>query len=135
MKTSCYRNINRLNPASEMPVGISIGLPRWIPQSKYRLYQPLAPTRQMLKLSYHEYLPRYRAILDTLDPRKVWHDLHTLSDGLEPVLLCYEQPPIHPDNFCHRRMAADWLEHHLDVTISEWIDNTPNIENVSLFGV
>jgi hypothetical protein len=101
-------------------VGISLGSPRGQPAG-YRLYRALAPTRPMLvKMPREQYEPLYEAILAKLDPRRVWDDLHQLAgDGVEPVLLCFEKPPFTDTNYCHRRMAAAWLERGLGVEIAE----------------
>jgi len=64
----------------------------------------------MIKLPPEEYVPLYEEILSKLDPEDVWKEL-----GSDAVLLCYEAP----GKFCHRRLAAEWLERELDVEIPE----------------
>ena len=73
----------------------------------------------MLRLSLVEYRPRYAAILDRLDPREQWELLHAKAGGAEPVLLCWERPPLDDRNFCHRRLVAAWFEQHLGVEVPE----------------
>jgi hypothetical protein len=109
-------------------VGICLYAPRGS-IGGFRLYKPLAPTKEMLKMGIDEYTPKYQAILDQLDPQKVWDDLHLLANPhagsvralctIEPILLCYETPPFTRSNFCHRRQAALWLEQRLGVSIPE----------------
>ena len=36
-------------------------------------------------------------------------DLQQLSGEDEPVMLCFEQLPFNDDNWCHRRMVAEWF--------------------------
>jgi hypothetical protein len=99
-------------------VGISLGSPRGQPAG-YRLFRPLAPTRAMLHMPRAEYEPLYAEILAALDPRATWDRLHELAGGAEPVLLCFEKPPFTATNWCHRRLAAAWLERELGVQVPE----------------
>jgi hypothetical protein len=101
------------------PGGISIA--KWVPRSVVveQSFPLLAPFSTMMNLSFNLYAAQYDLILKTLDPRKVWDELHVLAGGHEPVLLCWEKPPLTDDNFCHRRLAAAWLERHIGVTIPE----------------
>ncbi|HZZ32388.1 MAG TPA: hypothetical protein VFE10_10380 [Phenylobacterium sp.] len=105
-------------------IGISLGSPRR-QAAGYRLYRPLAPAGDMLRMSYEGYYPRYQEILAALDPQKVWDEVHALAgvDGqgrqIEPILLCFEVPPWSENNWCHRRMAAKYLEGALGVSIPE----------------
>jgi len=88
-------------------VSIAWKTPEWF---KGRCYPALAPKSKMLKMGEEEYRQKYRAILDRLNPRKVYEDL-----GQDAVLLCWEQP----GEFCHRRLVAAWLEAALGVTVPE----------------
>jgi len=100
-------------------IGISIGAPRRCPAG-YRLYRTLAPRRDMLSMALEPYRRIYfDEILGKLDPEKVNRDLHSLAVSHEPVLLCFERPPFTEQNFCHRRMVAEWLEKHLGVEVPE----------------
>ena len=99
-------------------VGISIGRPRGI--AGYRIYRPLAPRGDMLKMGIEQYREIYIGeILASQDPEKVAADLQRLAGDHEPVLLCFEKPPFHADNWCHRRMVAEWLESRLGLDIPE----------------
>jgi hypothetical protein len=40
-------------------------------------------------------------------------------DEYEPVMLCFEKPPFTVTNWCHRRMAAAWLERELGIEVNE----------------
>lgn len=89
--------------------------------SGFRVYRALAPTGPMLKMPYKRYRELYfRNILAPLDPQEVWADLHRLVNPHEPVLLCWERPPLTASNWCHRSMAAEWFELELGQQVSEW---------------
>lgn len=113
MKTSCfftYRGPGRISIARFAPRGTPSG---------FRIYKPLAPAKHMLKMAYEPYKPLYLHILNQLDPHQVWDDLHRLAGEWDPVLLCWEKPPLHRRNFCHRRMVAEWFKEKLDVEVPE----------------
>lgn len=114
MKTSCfalYKGPGR--------VAISIGRPRGISRAEYEVYAPLAPQRSWLKLPYEEYLPLYRERLAALDAQRVWDELHALVPAEEPVLLCFEEPPLTADNWCHRQIVAQWFREELGRELCE----------------
>lgn len=124
MRTSCYSNLSKIDRSQFGPVGITRGIPKWLTgRNRPPNYSDLAPTWPMLKMPLDEYEPTYQQILAKLDPQRVWDELHHLALDREPVLLCYENPtkgPLDsPENFCHRRMAAGWIENHLGVSVPE----------------
>lgn len=99
---------------------ISRGIPRNA-RAGYRIYRTLAPSRETLVVdNYDDYLPRYMAQLAQLSPQAVWDDLHRLAGNAEPVLLCYERPPLDKHNFCHRRMVAAWFARELGHIVPEY---------------
>jgi hypothetical protein len=75
-----------------------------------RTYPALALWREILKMIEATYRERYRKILDNLDPRQVYEDL-----GENSIIICWEAP----GKFSHRRLVAEWLEDHLEVTVPE----------------
>lgn len=95
--------------------------PRGTPPG-YRRYRALAPRQEMLRMPYGQYHRLYvHGILARLDPRQVLDDLHELAGDVEPVLLCWERPPLSATNWCHRRMVAEWLSGALGLDIPELI--------------
>jgi hypothetical protein len=60
----------------------------------------------------------YQHVLARLDPQHTWDALHALAGELEPVLLCWEHLR-KPEEWCHRRIVAEWFTHHLGVSIPE----------------
>lgn len=114
MKTSCfslYRGPGR--------IAITAGRPRNIECSEYEVYPALAPEWSWLGLSRAEYLPLYRERLAALDAQQVWDELHALVPGEEPVLLCFEEPPLTADHWCHRQLVAQWFREQLGQEVSE----------------
>lgn len=111
--TSYYAR-NTENPDS---IAISASIPhyykgKWMPE--------LGPEWKTLdKLANGEYPSNNEYVADYLrdvtnrglTPEKIWE---MLPDGA--ILLCYEKP----EDFCHRRVLAEWLEMHLQVKIPEW---------------
>ena len=77
----------------------------------------------MLAMDYDQYKVLYDATLARMDPKQVWNELHEMAGGREPVLLCFERPPlVVPDNWCHRRMVADWFERELGDVVEEYCE-------------
>lgn len=97
-------------------IGITAGTPRRTPAG-YRMYRSLAPRRDMLRLPYKPFREIY--IREVLDPRKVVEELHELACRQEPVLLCFECPPLTATNWCHRRIAAEWFNEQLGLDVPE----------------
>lgn len=113
MKTASfftYSGPGRIVISRSAPRGLAAG---------YKLYRPLNPGPWFNSVSRVEYIRRYNDILATLDPQKVWDELHVLAGGAEPVLLCFERPPFTEKNFCHRRMVAEWLRQELGMEVPE----------------
>lgn len=91
-----------------------ISIARWAPSRHpfgYRVYRPLNPRREWMKLAPAEFDPIYRTLLlAQLDPQQVWDD--RLAAPHEPVLLCWEHPP-------YRRHVAEWLEEALGMEVAK----------------
>lgn len=113
MKTACfftYTGPGRISIARRAPGGIR----------NFRVYPELAPTQPMLKMGYRLYRELYLGnVLGVLEPQRVWDDLHRLADPDEPVLLCWERPPLTSSNWCHRSMVAEWFKLELDLHVPE----------------
>lgn len=113
IKTSYFKK------AKDLPNTVSIAkndFPWTIKGYKFNKYKALVPSLALLrdwragKLTQDEYGQRYyRETLSKLSPTKVYKEL----DG--KILLCHEPS----GDFCHRRLAAKWLEHSLGVHVPE----------------
>lgn len=100
-----------------------ISIARYAPRNTpvgFRIHGALAPTQDMLKMIKSLYLPRYSAILSALDPQETWDILHEKAGGHEPILLCWEKPPLTASNWCHRRLVAAWFEKRLGHHVEEY---------------
>jgi len=115
MKTASWFNAGSMAGR----VGISLGVPRRGVIGGYRLFRQLAPTREMLQWPRQAYEGRFFAMLGEMSPRKVWDQLHEMTGGNEPVLMCFENPPFTEANWCHRRMVAQWFEATLGERVPE----------------
>jgi hypothetical protein len=98
-------------------VSISRRCPSWY---EGRHYEPLAPPGDLVDryvdglIDATQYEKEYRSrVLGQLDPVQVFKDL-----GPNAILLCNAPP----GKFCHRRVAADWLESTLGIEVTEWSD-------------
>jgi len=100
-------------------VGISLSVPESI-RGTIPEYKKLAPGRWFLNAPKLEYRAHYLTQLSKLDPQQVYDDLCRLGSGSEPIILCYEKPPFTESNWCHRRIAAEWLETKLGIVVPEF---------------
>jgi hypothetical protein len=92
--------------------------PRGTPAG-FRVFKALAPGAWFNSVDRAEYERLYAQQLAALDPKVVHDQLMELGNGSEPVLLCYEKPPFDEANWCHRRLAAQWLETSLGILVPE----------------
>lgn len=101
-------------------VSIAAGQPKWV-RVPYT-YSRLAPSYKLLgqmrrgEISPAEYAVEYNKYLATLDAKQVFNQLHELVLGVEPVLMCHCKST----DFCHRQLAAAWLESELGIRIPEF---------------
>jgi hypothetical protein len=105
-----YVGPGRISIARHPPRGLVAG---------YRVYRALAPGPWFNSVPYDRYLELYNTQLATLHPQQVWNDLHRLVSPYEPVLLCWERPPLSVTHWCHRTMVAQWFALELGHTVSE----------------
>ena len=115
MKTSSF-----FTTTGEGRISIARFAPRNI-EAGYREFRALAPAARWFKTaSKEEYRKLYLAeILAPLDPRVTYAQLCALAGDAEPVLLCWERPPLTDANWCHRRLVAEWFKETLGITVLE----------------
>jgi hypothetical protein len=109
-------------PKDHIKIGISRGNPRG-QKAGYRLYRALAPGPWFHSVSVAEFVKRYNGeILGALDPRAVMDDIERLADGRTPILCCFEPTDkiIAGTCWCHRSLAAHWLNKTLGVRVREF---------------
>jgi hypothetical protein len=113
MKTAsffCYDGPGRISIARLTPRAAQPG---------YRVYRRLAPGPWFNSVPYDEYVVLYEEQLSTLDARRVWDELHSLVAPHEPILLCWERPPLTTKTWCHRTMVANWIGRVLEEQVTE----------------
>lgn len=129
MKTSSfylYSGEGRISIARSAPRRVTAG---------FRVYRKLAPGPWRSEPEYQNE-PNYRAryfeeILGPLNAQKTWDELHALSGGHEPVLLCHEHL-LKPGDWCHRRLVAEWFKRELEQDVAELVTRPPSKQG-SLF--
>ena len=122
MKTSCYKSYK-----GNQGIGISLSSPNsW----NGPMYNALAPSWNLLYsiksglIDQTEYEKTYKEeVLEKLDPAKIYDELK------DNVLLCWEMP----EEFCHRRIVAQWLETALNISVPEWNKDDNKIHSKKLW--
>jgi hypothetical protein len=102
-----------------------VSIARYAPKftkAGYETFQPLEPGPWFRSVTREKYVELcHREALGRLDPRKTFDSLHELAHGAEPVLLCWEKPPFEGDDFCHRRLVAEWFGETLGIDVPELV--------------
>ena len=98
-------------------VAISRGTPRRYPAG-YKVFRALAPGHWFNSVDVDTYRTLFfDEILGRLDPQETHEALYKLTDGVEPVLLCYEKP--NGRDWCHRAMVSEWFHETIGVEVPE----------------
>jgi hypothetical protein len=90
-------------PSNIQKVGISRGVPRRQPAG-FRMMSELAPGPWFNSVGPAEYRRLYLDQLAALDAQAVVDKLHTLGEGRDVALLCFERPD--DAQWCHRGYVA-----------------------------
>ena len=132
--TSRYQ---RFQPTQGAPIRSTVGHPRF--RLDYRLAghaRSITPLRWMLELNDESrYRTAYIDLLTTQGLATIQEELTAIAAAAgndELVLLCFcdlTVPP--PDNWCHRRIFADWWQQYTGVEVPELAD--PQTEEPMLF--
>ena len=116
--TGYYSKTKEYEQNGLIPVSISGKIPDGFTGLRY---QKLAPKYTWWKQWHDEHLSDewfekqyYETVLNELDPSGVVQELQ--SFGKDVILLCYETP----EKFCHRHLAAEWLNKKLNMNICEF---------------
>lgn len=123
MYTSYFSNLNNISN----PISISGAAPKFYFGPQYKI---LAPKKSFFyryksgEIDENGYISEYyRLVLDVLDPAEIYQYL-TEKYGNDITLICYEKP----GDFCHRRIVAEWFEHHLSISVPELITSKVKID-------
>lgn len=68
------------------------------------------------KISEEKFISLYNNQLSELNPQNVLDHLESITGDDEPVIMCH----CSKTKFCHRHLAADWLEKNLKIKIEEY---------------
>ena len=106
--TSRYDNGSLAVRGDIAPIGISLYRPRWrLPYALAGSVRALAPSKSLWGLDEYQYIIRYIDALNRLDILDLRKQIETLAAGKHACLLCYEDLT---EEWCHRRMFAEWWE-------------------------
>ncbi len=84
-------------------------------------YKALAPNFKLINslkkklISEESFLKSYMEQLSELNPKTVFEHLNLVTGDFEPVMMCH----CGKTKFCHRHIAAQWLQDNLGVRIIE----------------
>lgn len=115
MHTSYFDNISQI---SFPVVSISGRAPDWYQGPQFKILAPKYWFFRKYKdgdFSKEDYTEAYYSeVLSKLSAKSVYEHL-TSSYGNDITLLCYEKP----NQFCHRRLVADWFMSELSLRVTE----------------
>lgn len=107
LATSRYRAYETIAASDRVPVGITVGKPRWkLPYAIAGHVGELAPYGSMFKLTGEAFADAYYKRLESFGIDVIGPALAAHGDRL--LLLCYED--VHAGEPCHRRRFAAWWE-------------------------
>jgi hypothetical protein len=114
--TSSWRSTyeaSKLGPLAFTPVRISIGSPRFMKTKGFPAVNDLMPWGLFGIHDRADFEPKFRARLDDIGIEPIGARLEEIAaeHGSPLVLLCFEDVS-GGANWCHREIAAAWLEEH-----------------------
>ena len=105
--TSRYAAFDVIAASGLVPVGITVGRPKFRLPYAPRFMSELAPWGLLRIEDGEEFTRRYVARLDAVGAERLEWEFDAISTGHDGiVLLCFEQA----GEPCHRRTFADWWE-------------------------
>ena len=129
--TSYFGKLRRLKEKNILPISIAVGTPHWF---FGRIYSPLMPRKEMLRMSEGAYRVEYGKILSMNPPMRILRDLEQIAsnnDVNDIALICFEAP----EKFCHRHLVAEWFRDKLGIEVKEfdYVPKAPEPEQLDLF--
>ena len=121
MKTSYYQS-KKIDPAKHQVIQISRSASRFGARPEWEI-DVLAPDYSLQGLSENSFAKAYCAALDKIGVSTIRTELAQVQAdpqraGRDTVLCCFESLKSR-DQFCHRRMFAQWWFDHTGETIPE----------------
>lgn len=105
--TTYFGNLRNL-PEDIVPIAICGWAPSWYTGLQYKKLAPKASFFSKWKETHDNdyYIDCFdKQVLSKLDPVVVVTELTRKAKDKQFALVCYERP----EDFCHRRLVADWL--------------------------
>ena len=100
-------------------VSISRGEPRWRLPFRYRRLRELAPNNEAWNMeTQEEFEAAYLAQLEEIGAAAILSDLERIAGNHACVLLCWEKLA-DPNEWCHRRMLAAYIEWEAGIVVPE----------------
>jgi uncharacterized protein (DUF488 family) len=116
---TCHWRSPLLVDADAQIVSISRGEPRWRLPFRYRRLQSLAPSDEAWRQKDQKaFEAAYIRQLEEIGVTAILGDLKRIAGDGRAVLLCWERLD-KPDEWCHRRILADWLRERTGIEIRE----------------
>lgn len=120
LATSRYQAKDLIVASGLVPVGISIGSPRFPLRYTAVYMREAAPWGPRDLADHGEFTDRYIARLDAIGIDfflRRFAEISEAHDGRGLVFLCFEPA----GEFCHRRVLASWLEEHTGTPVPELV--------------
>ncbi|MGI5151416.1 hypothetical protein ACQEVC_34470 [Plantactinospora sp. CA-294935] len=120
----------RFRPDQGAPVRTTVGAPRFrLPYEIAGEARLLMPSFAMLKLDEEPYRAIYRERLETGGVDAIRRQLRTIAvaaGASQLVLLCFcDLTVAPPNNWCHRRMFAQWWQERTGEEVTELAEQVP----------
>lgn len=108
IKTGYFAYCKMYTKMGYTPVSIAQFIPKWFKGATYRKLSPSPDLLSRWKnglCNKEEYTEEFNEYLSKLNREEVLHDLASLTDSDQIILVCFEKS----SDFCHRHLVAEWL--------------------------
>lgn len=122
--TSYFANYKELAKQGIKIINTARFPPRWLSAPSLNCVKPSPMLIHIMDPK--EYTARYQAeVLADLDYKSVMDEIHSLAEGGDVALCCYEKP----GELCHRHILATWLNEHGEDIHEYQKEEEPNLFN------
>jgi hypothetical protein len=111
--TSHYGNLRALQNTRVIPIGISVGVPKYF--TGFRMIE-LAPRYEMLKMPETVYRKEFAQILAHRNAFQIIEKIQNFTNYQDAALLCWERSGL----FCHRQIVAEWISKETGIKVVEF---------------
>lgn len=126
--TARYSNKTLRDPEKFVVVRTSLGSPKFeMANPPAYVLSPMMPRFEMLKMERPEYELAYRRMLAGVGVAKFWEELNrlVLANPDKVVALCCYEDIRKPNEWCHRRIFAEWFAEQTGYEIPELPEDLP----------